>query len=66
MVVKVGMIIKHIDAVCNWTAEFIRIEGNDLHAIIRSETSGSWPETWNLEHTEVGLKNGEYVEVLLG
>lgn len=63
--IKVGMVVKHTSPDCNWTAEFTRIEGNDLFAILRSETSGQWTETWNLEHAQAGLNRGEYVQVLL-
>lgn len=65
MTIKVGMILKHTSPDCNWTAEFTRIDGNDLFAILRSDTSGSWQETWNLAHTESGMRSGEYIEVLL-
>jgi len=63
--VEVGMVIKHTSLDCKWTAEFTRIEDNDLFAILRSESGGQWTETWNLAHTESGLKSGEYVEILL-
>ena len=64
--IEVGMVLKHKDA--DWTAEFTRIVGNDLYAIMRSDAGGnwhSWHEIWNLEHAEAALKRREYVEVIL-
>ena len=63
--IHVGNVIKHTSADCKWTAEMNRIDENDLYVTLRSETGGVWFETWNLAHTQSGLNDGTYIQVLL-
>lgn len=41
--------------------EVVSVEGNDLNVKIHSERAGNhWFETWNLTHTIVGFRHGDY------
>jgi hypothetical protein len=44
-----------------FSATVNRIEGNDLHVTVASETSGTWEEVWNREHSEAAAERGEYL-----
>ena len=57
----IGHLIAHTNHELNgWIARVMKIEGNDLHVRISSDTSGQWEEVWNLAHTNAGLQQGEY------
>lgn len=59
--IAVGYIIAHSDAINNkWIARVYDINENDLYVVITSDHGGEWSETWNLEHTQAGLRKGEY------
>lgn len=38
----------------------LEIRGNDLLVELNTKSGGIWRETWNLEHTIVGFKQGNY------
>lgn len=57
----IGHLIGHTDHQINgWIARVVEINDNDMKVVISSDQGGQWEETWNLEHTQAGLRNGEY------
>jgi hypothetical protein len=46
----------------NWTAEVLdwNFASNTIEMKVENKIGNGWVETWNLEHTLVGLQRGDY------